>query len=117
MDNNFGTPSWVRTSDLRLRSPLLYPAELSGRMCKSYRYHAAYTISWIEQSLRISIAQGCPAELSGRMCRSYRYHAAYVVGWTGVVLKNYLTAIQLAYGGSYNSILGYFTLAKCITLH
>lgn len=27
-----GTPSWVRTSDLRLRSPLLYPAELSGRM-------------------------------------------------------------------------------------
>ena len=82
MDNNFGTPSWVRTSDLRLRSPLLYPAELSGRMCKSYRYHAAY-----------------------------------VVGWTGVVLKNYLTAIQLAYGGSYNSILGYFTLAKCITLH
>lgn len=27
-----GTPSWVRTSDLRLRSPLLYPAELSGRV-------------------------------------------------------------------------------------
>ncbi len=27
-----GTPSWVRTSDLRLRSPLLYPTELSGRV-------------------------------------------------------------------------------------
>ena len=27
---HLGTPSWIRTSDLRLRSPLLYPAELSG---------------------------------------------------------------------------------------
>ncbi len=29
-DFEFGTPGWVRTSDLRLRSPLLYPAELPG---------------------------------------------------------------------------------------
>ena len=29
-DSYTGTPSWVRTSDLRLRSPLLYPTELSG---------------------------------------------------------------------------------------
>ena len=27
----FGAPSWIRTNGLRLRSPLLYPAELSGR--------------------------------------------------------------------------------------
>ena len=26
-----GAPDWIRTSDLRLRSPLLYPAELPGR--------------------------------------------------------------------------------------
>ncbi len=32
LGNFHGTPSWVRTSDLRLRSPLLYPAELSGRV-------------------------------------------------------------------------------------
>ncbi len=33
-ENRFhnGAPSWIRTSDLRLRSPLLYPAELSGQM-------------------------------------------------------------------------------------
>jgi hypothetical protein len=24
-------PGWIRTSDLRIRSPLLYPAELPGR--------------------------------------------------------------------------------------
>lgn len=35
MHHRNGTPSWIRTSDLRLRSPLLYPAELSGR----YRYY------------------------------------------------------------------------------
>lgn len=29
---NFGTPEWVRTTDLRLRSPLLYPTELPGQM-------------------------------------------------------------------------------------
>ena len=29
-DSCSGTPDWVRTSDLRLRSPLLYPAELPG---------------------------------------------------------------------------------------
>jgi hypothetical protein len=28
---DIGTPDWVRTSDLRLRSPLLYPTELPGR--------------------------------------------------------------------------------------
>jgi inosine triphosphate pyrophosphatase len=27
----FGAPGWIRTSDLRLRSPLLYPAELPGQ--------------------------------------------------------------------------------------
>ena len=32
---NTGTPSRVRTCDLRLRSPLLYPTELSGR-CHNY---------------------------------------------------------------------------------
>ena len=26
------TPCWIRTSDLRIRSPLLYPAELRGRV-------------------------------------------------------------------------------------
>ncbi len=26
----FGAPGWTRTTDLRLRSPLLYPAELPG---------------------------------------------------------------------------------------
>lgn len=26
----FGAPGWIRTNDLRLRSPLLYPAELQG---------------------------------------------------------------------------------------
>jgi hypothetical protein len=26
-----GTPGWVRTSDLRLRRPLLYPAELRAQ--------------------------------------------------------------------------------------
>ncbi len=36
IDNNCGTPSWVRTSDLRLRSPLLYPAELSGHTSVNY---------------------------------------------------------------------------------
>ena len=25
-----GAPDWIRTNDLRLRSPLLYPAELPG---------------------------------------------------------------------------------------
>lgn len=28
-----GAPGWIRTSDLRLRSPLLYPAELPGQKC------------------------------------------------------------------------------------
>ena len=32
-DSYSGTPSWVRTSDLRLRSPLLYPTELPGQKC------------------------------------------------------------------------------------
>ena len=27
----FGAPGWTRTNDLRLRSPLLYPAELPGQ--------------------------------------------------------------------------------------
>lgn len=27
-----GAPEWTRTTDLRLRSPLLYPAELPGRL-------------------------------------------------------------------------------------
>ncbi len=26
-----GAPGWVRTNDLRLRSPLLYPTELPGQ--------------------------------------------------------------------------------------
>jgi hypothetical protein len=26
-----GAPGWTRTTDLRLRSPLLYPAELPGQ--------------------------------------------------------------------------------------
>ncbi len=29
---SYGAPSWIRTNDLRLRSPLLYPAELSGHV-------------------------------------------------------------------------------------
>ncbi len=32
MYNKNGTPGRVRTCDLRLRSPLLYPAELPGRV-------------------------------------------------------------------------------------
>jgi len=31
-DSYSGAPGWTRTTDLRLRSPLLYPAELPGRM-------------------------------------------------------------------------------------
>src|SRR3954453_15695269 len=27
-------PGWIRTNDLRIRSPLLYPAELQGRACE-----------------------------------------------------------------------------------
>jgi hypothetical protein len=30
--NVFGTPRGIRTPDLRLRSPLLYPTELSGQV-------------------------------------------------------------------------------------
>jgi hypothetical protein len=30
--NNSGAPGWIRTTDLRLRSPLLYPAELPGHV-------------------------------------------------------------------------------------
>jgi integrase len=30
-DSYSGAPGWIRTSDLRLRSPLLYPTELPGR--------------------------------------------------------------------------------------
>ena len=32
IESNLGAPGWTRTTDLRLRSPLLYPAELPGRM-------------------------------------------------------------------------------------
>jgi hypothetical protein len=30
----YGTPDWIRTSDLRLRRPLLYPAELRALVIK-----------------------------------------------------------------------------------
>ncbi len=30
-DQKQNTPGWIRTSDLRIRSPLLYPAELRAR--------------------------------------------------------------------------------------
>ena len=32
-----GDPEWIRTSDLRIRSPLLYPAELRGRFGNAVR--------------------------------------------------------------------------------
>jgi hypothetical protein len=33
---NASAPGWIRTSDLRIRSPLLYPAELQGLAAKAY---------------------------------------------------------------------------------
>lgn len=35
-----GTPGWIRTTDLRIRRPLLYPAELQGRGPEPYRVRA-----------------------------------------------------------------------------
>lgn len=34
--NCFGAPGRIRTYDLRLRSPLLYPAELQGQVEYTY---------------------------------------------------------------------------------
>ena len=64
---NFGAPGWIRTSDLRLRSPLLYPAELPGhvnkmtimRLKRSQLDRALYYVVWLCQN---------PAELPGRIC-------------------------------------------------
>lgn len=62
-----GAPSWIRTSDLRLRSPLLYPAELSG-------HGTIYLKRSVHISLNVLDEQYCdvlflqstaPAELSG----------------------------------------------------
>ena len=32
----YGAPGWIRTTGLRLRSPLLYPAELPGHTTDDY---------------------------------------------------------------------------------
>ena len=32
----YSAPGWIRTSDLRIRSPLLYPAELQGLAATAY---------------------------------------------------------------------------------
>src|SRR5215813_8242300 len=34
-------PGWIRTSDLRIRNPLLYPAELQG-LCAELRCHGPW---------------------------------------------------------------------------
>ena len=38
------TPGWIRTTDLRIRSPLLYPAELRARVGVILRLQAFRSI-------------------------------------------------------------------------
>ena len=47
-----GVPDWIRTNDLRIRNPLLYPAELRAHyMYEFIRYKAIFFIITRENSL------------------------------------------------------------------
>ena len=48
-----GTPGWIRTSDLRIRSPLLYPTELRAR---GMRLHV--NSGWVEIKAEWSFGRG-----------------------------------------------------------
>ena len=50
-----GTPGWVRTSDLRLRSPLLYPTELPGHV--TYYTIFFVLVAWLCQLTQDGYAQ------------------------------------------------------------
>src|SRR4029077_15510144 len=45
----FSAPGWIRTSDLRIRSPLLYPAELRGRGGTSESSHGRWPMASLDK--------------------------------------------------------------------
>ena len=49
-------PAWIRTRDLRIRSPLLYPAELRGPGAKAYGA-AAVELARAARALRVPLAR------------------------------------------------------------
>ena len=55
MHHRNGTPSWIRTNDLRLRSPLLYPTELSGHYPYKYTLFFLGFADWAE----VGVLEAC----------------------------------------------------------
>jgi hypothetical protein len=77
----YGAPGWIRTTDLRLRSPLLYPTELPGRTLVIIPYTRGVikrdssslllfillVLNVIDLLLHIAVGQPEPLRISGNL--------------------------------------------------